>query len=381
MSTYSWIATEMRTGVIIDDLPGLTLEQVKDSLCRYESAQGRLALPMAPPSWERAILPGGSCLHLVDDQGDGQRPVPVWGGFVLEREPSTGDEIPVSAATMPAYFDRRFVGTRLYDGVGQNDIVADLVRTYAAQGSNGGIPIRVETVSGGAGKLRKRQYDDADDKTLYSALTELAAIKEGPEWYVGWEWQSNPERITPVLYVGDRVGATALPGLRPAATFEVPGPVTTAAQPWDYKTGRGATDVMATSSATADERPQSRHVITLDSERPTYEHRFTPSTSIVDTDTLDGHAERKSEVLAGGAKTLNLSSVMQADATDGAPRLGTDWSLGDDIGYVIGGLDRHGDDLVPAFPGGLDGVARDIGYEIDMRDLTIVTPILAGADL
>jgi hypothetical protein len=370
---YSWIAVEARTGLIIGDLPDFDCDQVADSISAYESSQGSLPLPTAPENWERATLDGGSCLILVDDLEDGSTPVPVWGGLVLDRERPTGDLLPVSLATLPAYFDRRFVRNKTYTQVGQNTIVADLVQSYVAAGSNGGLPIRVQIVGGNAGTLRDRTYDDADDKTVYSVLQELTDVIGGPEWYVGWEWLHNPERITPVLYVGDRLGVPAQVGMNPAATFEIPGPVSAASVVEDYKSGRGANDVMATSTASADVRPQSDHVVTADPDRPTFEHRFTPSTSITNVATLNGHAQSKALLMAPGALSVSLSAVVRD-----APRLGVDWNLGDDIGYVIGGQDRYGRETVPAFPGGRRGVARAIGWQLDFGAVDRVTPILAG---
>lgn len=370
--TYSWIATEAKTGLIITDLPDLSIGRVADSIGVYESTQGSLPLPTAPENWERATVHGGAVLNLVDNLEDGTS-VPVWGGIVTQRERNESDELPLSAATIPSYFDRQYVRGKSYTQVGQNMIVKDLIESYVAQGSNGGIPIRVEIVGGNPGTLRDRVYDDADDKTVYSVLQELSDVIGGPEWYVGWEWLHNPERITPVLYVGDRLGYAVPSGMSPAATFEMPGPVRSVSLTEDFAANRGANDVMAVSSASADVRPQSTHVVTPDPERPTFEYRFTPSTSITNVDTLNGHARAKALSMAGGALSVSLSAVAQD-----APRLGVDWNLGDDIGYVIGGPDRYGRETVPAFPGGRTGTARAIGWELTLGDLQLVTPILAG---
>lgn len=371
--TYSWIAVEAKTGLIIGDLPDLDVDKVADAIGRYESAQGNLPLPTAPENWERATVHGGSCLILVDDLGDGSTPTPVWGGLVSQRERSEADTLPLSLQTIPAYFDRQFVRGKTYTQTGQNLIVKDLIESYVATVSVGGIPIRVQIVGGNPGTLRDRTYDDADDKTVYSVLQELSDVIGGPEWYVGWEWLHNPERITPVLYVGDRIGSAVPAGLAAAATFEMPGPVRSFTLTEDFTSGRGANDVMAVSSASADVRPQSDHVVTVDPERPTYEYRFTPSTSITDVNTLNGHARSKAATMLGGATSVSLSAVVSD-----APRLGTDWNLGDDIGYVIGGLDRYGRETVPSVPGGRSGVARAIGWELELGDVELVTPILVG---
>ena len=368
---YTWHATEILTGRIIGDLPDLAIGTVKRTLMKYDSAQGTLPGPTAPENWERILLPKASCLHLVDGN------VPVWGGMTLDAERTSDDELPVSVATIEAYFADRYVGDETYTQVGQNLIVKDLVEKYAARGRNGGIPIRV-VVLDGPGKLRNRTYTDQAGKTLYSALRELSGVIGGPEWTVEWEWLHDPERIVPVLYVGTRVGKAPAPGLDVAATFEMPGSVQSVSVLDTYKSGSGANDVMAYSTATGDEQPQSQHVVTKDPERPTIEYRWSPSSSITDTNTLDDHATAKAHEMAGGARVISLTSTVA-----GAPRLGLDWSIGDDVGYVVGGTVDDGSrvyESVPAFPGGIRGTARAIGWELTLTGVETVVPVLQNGE-
>lgn len=374
--TLTWMATAVRTGEIIADLPFLEVKNLSRTLMKYTTASGTLPLATAPEDWLRATRHKAACLHLVDVDERQERPdVPVWGGWVTSRSRSTDDVLPLSIATLESYLADRYVGDVTYSQVGQNLIVKDLVERFVATGSNGGIPIRVVVVGGQPGTPRDREYKDISDKTVYSVLRELAGVQGGPEWTIEWELQHNPERITPVLYVGSRIGTPVPDGLAPAATFEAPGPTASAELEESYASGKGATDVLATSTADGDTRPQSQHVVTADPERPTIEYRFSPSTSIVETATLDDHARAKGAELAAGSAVLSLSAVV-----DRAPALGIDWSIGDDIGYVVGGADRHDEQTVPAFPNGLTGVARAIGWELDMTDVWIVTPVLQGTE-
>jgi hypothetical protein len=380
----SWLSVDARTGVVLADLPDLDVGKVSRSICRYDSTTGTLPVPTAPDGWLAATRPGGACMVLLDDV------TPIWGGMVTQRTRGSGDTIALALATIEAYFDRRFVGDVTYAQVGQNAIVADLITRYVATGPLGGIPIRVVQV-GGAGTLRDRTYADQDDKTVYSVLTDLAGVVGGPEWTVEWEHQSGPERYTPVLYVGARIGTGVTPGLAPAATFELPGPVTDAAVVEDYSGGKGANSVIASSSGVSGARPQSPAQIGADDGRPTFEARFTPSTSISDVTTLTGHAADALATLAPGTTTTSMSAV-----TVDAPKLGADFTLGDDVGYVLGGpgdvvyadtftdvwVDRFFPisgsvtGSVPAFPGGTSGVARAFGWELTLGATQILTPIL-----
>lgn len=385
----SWVSVDFRTGVVLADLPDLDVPRVGATLGTYFTTTASLPVPTAPENWLRATLPFGACLVLLDD-GD-----PVWGGLVSRRVRSGGDVAELTLVTWEAYLGRRFVGDVVYTGEPQNDLVVDLIDRFVQDGT---VPLVVE---GSGGTARDRTYEDAADKTVLTVLTELAGVQGGPEWTVSWRHLTGPERYVPVLEVADRIGTGVTGDLGPSATFEMPGPVTDAVLTEDWSEGRGATSVVATSTAQADERPQSPAVVSGDMERPTVEFRFTPSTSITVVDTLTGHAQRALAVLADGSQALTLS----ADCAT-APRLGRDWRLGDDIGYRIGGrvpglvselvedafVDTFEEtfgsvasvrsagwvETVPAFPGGLEGTARAVGWELSLAEPMVVTPILAG---
>lgn len=391
---FTWVAVDARTGVLIADLPDLSVPTIKRTICRYESATATLPLPTAPENWVEATRPKAVNFILLSDDD------PVWGGMVSTRQRGSGDLVEMSLATLESYLDSRYVGDVTYTGIGQNDIIASLVGAYIADGAKPGLPIRVQYATAGAGTPRDRTCTDASDKTVYSVLQELAGIAGGPEWTIEWEWQHNPERLTPVLYVGDRIGIAATPGFNPAASFEMPGCVQAAALLEDYTSGKGANDVMAVSTATGDVRPESAHHVLIDDGRPTIEYRFTPSTSITQTSTLDDHASAALAVMAPGSIALALTADYLT-----APPLGTDWRLGDDVAFTLGGLVPDGSthtesglwsdlwtdtfgvtgpvldypngrDTVPAFPGGFSGVARCIGWELTLGDTPLVTPIL-----
>jgi hypothetical protein len=390
--SLSWVACNAKDGRVLADLPDVSVGSVSVVLGSYTTTDATLPIPTAPADWVRATMPGGAFLVLLDDPGDGSAPVPVWGGMITRRRRTLGDVAPLSLATIEAYLDRRFVRDREFAGVSQTQIVKSLVEEFVT-----GFPIRVEASSSAIS--RDREYKDSDDKSVLAALSELFGVADGPEWTIGWEHQADPERYTPVLYVADRLGSGVPAGLGPAATFEAPGPVVEAELVEDFGAGKGATDVMATSTASQDVRPQSPHQVGA-SERPPFEHRFTPSTSISEISTLTAHAQAALGQMLDGAQALTLSAVVQD-----APRLGRDWFIGDDIGYRLGDawLTREGlypDDgvfpgtktfpvapkdvahrTVPAFPEGLSGTARCIGWSMDLSDVPVVTPILATEEV
>lgn len=371
--TFSWLSVEARTGRIIAELPLLDAPKVKQSIARYETTSATLPINLedAPPDWLRATKRGAAHLVLLtDNPNDPAHGIPLIGYKISRRRRNESDTITLDMVTAEAYFDQRFVGDEAFAAVGQNTIISTLVTNYATDtGPKHGIPIRTQMVTAGAGIVRDRNYFDYNDKTLYSALVDLAGVIGGPEWYVGWEWQYNPDRLTPVLCVGDRIGTAAT--MAPNAVFDMPGCVSSFDLLEDYGVNRGGNDVMATSSGQGDTRPQSPHQVAPTDDMPTFEVRFTPSTSIVDVNTLTSHAQAKLALTKAGSTALSLTAAVEA-----APVLGVDWFLGDDLGYAIGGLDQSGRDTVPAFPGGISGIARNSGWELTLDDTPFVTPIL-----
>lgn len=370
---YSWLSVEALTGKVIAELPEFECQSVSKQILDGSTASGGLPLTVkTPENWQRAVLEGGSALVLVDDESL----VPVWGGLVTHTTPDHTDRVPVSLATYETgYLARRFVGDVEYEQVGAVDIIVDVLQKFVLAGSNGGIPMRIVVEGASRGVVTDQTYQDTADKTVLSVLQTLSALDGGPEWTINWETKDSGQSYTPVFRIsGTKLGSRTPAGLSPAATFEIPGPVAEVSLDRDYTDGSGANDIMATSTAAGATRPQSEHVVVQDPNRPTFELRFTPDTDVDEVDDrLDSFARARAAEVAEGSRTLALKGAVQD-----APRLGVDWSEGDDIGFVVGGLDRFGKDRVPAFPGGMSGVVRAMGWVLDLDGLERITPVLEG---
>ena len=221
--TLSWVAVNANTGQMIADLPELELPGMFGcTLMRYESQTATLPLgDSTPENWRQATRPGAVFLVCLDDDGQ----TPLWGGLIIDRERTHDGPVQLSMVTVEGYLDRRYVGNRNYSAGAQNLIARDLIDFYVKTGVLRGLPIRVQVV-GGNGALRARTYKDIEDKTVYSVLGDLSGVIGGSEWTVGWENVNN--LITPVFYVGDRIGRSAPTDLEPAAQFYLPGSVTSA---------------------------------------------------------------------------------------------------------------------------------------------------------
>lgn len=356
--SLSWVACEARTGRVILDLPDLVVPRVGAVLGSYASATASLPVVSAPENWVRATMPRGALLVLLDDDR------PVWGAGITGRTRTAGDTIELTLATPEAfYLGTRYVGDLTRTSTGQCQIVADLVDAFVLDGT---VPLSVQIVGADA-TLRDRTYEAAQHKTVLAALSELSGVIGGPEFTVEWVRDLDDGVVVyrPVLLVGDRIGSPVPDGLGPAATFELPGPVTEVSLVEDYREGKGATSATAYSSGTGEAVPAQTASI-ADPDRPTTEYHWSPSTSITQESTLLGHAQRAVAAMVGGARALSLTAVL-----DDAPRLGRDWWIGDDVGYRV---------EAPAFPDGLSGTARAIGWQMDLPQdgPTTITPVLAA---
>lgn len=348
----SWVSVNALTGSIVADLPTLRPDgSLKRTIGRHEAQTATLPLDGAPENWKTATREKSVFLVALSDPLDNEpRGLPLWGGMVTGIEPNEGSELPISMITAEDYLNDRFVGDESFFTWPQNDIVEELILKYVA---NDGIPIRVVKLPG-ANPVRGRTYADKDDKTVYAILEELSGVINGPEWTIEWEWVDK-RKLGLVLYVGERIGSAAPAGLGPSSWFNLPGNVSKARLSKGYQRGEGANDVMAVSSGSADARPQSSHHVAPNDGRPKIEFRWSPSTSITEQATLEGHAERALAGLKDGTKALSIT----------ADRKGTTpFSLGDDVGFNLTSW---------AWPDGISGTARAIG--IEWTDTTIV-PVL-----
>lgn len=398
--TLSWLAVEASTGLVIAPLPGVRVTRVSSVLGDVTTCDGYIPVGSFPTDWVRATEGRATNLILVDDYKSKTVPVPLWGGWVMRRTRSLAAEMRVTLSSLEGWLDSYRISTdRTFTGVSQTEIAKALVVEYALSGPHP-LPLRIDAKP--STRLRDKTYEATSNKPVLTALQELSAIENGPEFTITWEWQHNPERITPVLTIADRIGTAPMPGLAPAATFSTTraGMVVAASLTEDYSHGQYASNVMTWSSGTGQARPQSTPQTFTDPIRPDVQFWHYPGSDITQQDTLDGYARQYLDRMRHGGTALSITAIM-----DKAPRLASDWYIGDDIRYAIGGtvaspatelvsdayvdvyaedyrgrarVKKHpgGVDSAPQFPGGLTGTARCVGWHLDPAEPATVTPIL-----
>lgn len=370
-----WIACNLHTGDTLASLPGLLVDYpIINTIGQYDTATAHLILDGSQPvNWLEATTPGAALLACYDDDDDDM--AIQYAAYVNFRQRNgETDGVDLTLVTTEGYLNRRYISQDLDYTTpaehGQNAVVEDLVERFIKDGSDGdGLPITVVNVDNAPGTLIGPKYRDADSGTVYDALQALSALDDGPEWTIRWEWRSDYSGLKAKLYVGSRLGTAAPATGSPKATFEMPGCLITANLTEDYSEDKGANAVEAYTSV-GGIAPSDWQTASDMAGRPRFEFRFEPQTGQVTSDELVSYARKAVRNMKNGGNSVALVADRQT-----APRYNSQWFLGDDIGYVIGGLNEDGEDIVPAFPGGLTGVERVVGVQLGIDTISPVAEV------
>lgn len=353
----SWYGCDLLTGNIVEDLPSIKpTGPLSRKLGDSTTLQFDLNLPGAPADWESATAPGRSLLVAVDTATD----TPLWAGCVLPREGGTGQTVPIGAVTLERYLDSRFPGTQTLIGTDQ----ADVITALATPALTGGPPFVIDAVD--TGVTMDYLVQDGDDKSILSCLQEVMALEGGPEWTIDVVWNGTHDGFTFPLRVRAAIGTQTS---NPEGTFDFPGCVSSYSLAESYETGKGATRVIARGEGEGTSRLTSTpHDATalIAAGWPTWEYRYTPATGLTDPDQLEAHAAKSLTLMQQGARVWSIEAVASQ-----APRLGTDWVLGDSVHLAVEASPRH--------PAGTDVVARCWSWELD-PGADRVRPILVEED-
>lgn len=365
------------TGQVIEELsdlvPGGRLTHVLGSttaanftLPLLSGQAGDVSWGAPPRDWKAATEPGRSMIVVTTGANEGIEQ-PVWAGITYERRGGSAPVARLACATFESYLERRFIGTHDFNAVDEVTVAQVLIEDANLVE---GVQFEVDVTP--SGTTRDREYFTYDDKTVYDALSELMNIN-GIEWTIQPAWKdANHNSFSKVITVADRVGVAAPPG-GPSAIFDVQASSvfdvqadTDVRYEWfeSYDRRYGANHIVAVSSGQGDIRPESvpaRDEPLFVIGWPRYEHRYTPSSSIINVSTLNAHALAKLAFVGRGARTLAITA-----RADVYPRLKHNWDSGDDIGFKLIG---------PYDPTGIEGTARCLGWELDPQQ-NLVSPLL-----
>lgn len=343
---FQFLAVSLTSGIVLAEFPDL---QVSKFSYRFEEMTSETVLiPWRdiPSNWNEATVPYGTAILLTRGS------TVLWGGIVVKRERTLqGDGLSLTLATVEHYFDRVYVGDRVYSNRDQCEIVEDLVSSTL-----NGHRFILSVEASPSHVRRDRTYEADSDKTLLSAIQELSNVQGGPEWCTSWKARGGV--YLPVLTVADRVGS-----ISPVTTFDE-SVMTSFRVLEDYSAGYGANVVWAVGATTGETQLRSDVMVAEQSCRPVVEHVVRPSSSITRKETLNGHASSALQQLRDGTNTVDMTLNLMA-----APIIYEEWKPGDVVAWTVADDDGRLD--------GFDhGEARVVGYDIDFSGVWTITPVL-----
>lgn len=343
--TVDWLACDLVTGDVLAYLPTVG-GAISRALGAYTQDSLTVPIPAAGPGATRTFLveatqTARSMLVCVVNN------VPVWGGIIIKPTGGTIATTTYSTVSLEGYLARRYVGDHKWTQRDQTSVIA---AGLIADAQTEGIGLVLDCPPSGV--LRDREYLDQDDGTVYDRLVELMSVENGPEWTIDLEWADERQQsIAKVFRCYPRIGR-AVPGATISTTGAARASYTFSES---YAAGEGANHIVATSSGEGTDRPQSRPAradVLLEGGMPRYELRFTPSSSIKDSSTLQSHARSRLSQIANGTTRLDIDARWDAEPV----RLALDIALGDQVAFDLRGH-MH--------PLGLTGDARLIGWKLD----------------
>lgn len=352
----TWHSVNLRTGAVNGTVDaaiqgafgrtvGTSTSSQMDVLCWDEVAGEPV------PGWEAATEPGLTGLVALDQD---EQIVGGFCGMVLRRRRDHTAVVSLDLASPEAYLDRRYVTDHEFEQADEAVIVRGVLDGILTDG----IALTLDTPD--TGTRRDRAYADDDDKTLLSVLEDLMGVEGGPEFTIDTVWANDDHtHVEFVFRLRPRIGRDLdLPETQ--LVFGEQGNVTGFEYVEDYSSDSGANDVMATSSGEGESRPESAHMVAGDlfPAWPRYEHRFSPSTSIVELDTLNAHARDQLAKMLNGTTTLACDCDLDSVVLPG---------LGDAVDVQL---------TAPSFPARRDAdgwlvpgyhrVVDAMGWEIDL---------------
>ena len=350
----AWYGADLRSGRIAEELRSFQGGALSRRLGASTSMSGTLTVAGAPSGWPEATDPGRTLLVAVDTATG----VPLWAGITLNRKGGSKSTVDLTAATAEIYLDRRYPGDYTATGVDQTDVMAALATAALTDGP----PLVLETTD--TGTLIDYVMADSEDRTILSAIQEVAGMDGGPEWTIEVRWADAAQtRFELVLQIAPTIGTLSS---LPAAVFDLPGCIADYALIESYEKGAGATRVIARGERSSDARTSST-VHTADdllaNSWALWEERFTPASGITDLTQLERHAAAALALMGTGSRAWALEAVASQ-----APRLGVDWVLGDSIRVQVTRSPRH--------PEGIETIARAYAWSLDVGSNQLIPTLL-----
>lgn len=199
-----WLACDLKTGLVLTELPLTASGPVKRSLSTIESDTVTFAVAdkATPPDWADVVVPGRTMIVLTLDD----TPVQAW---TLDSDVVGEAAVPLGVQSLEACLDSVNVPDLDAYDLDQAETLAELMAPTVA---NFGFEVTWSPV----GQTAERDYYADDDATVLSAANALNELRGGPEWRIVPVWEDGTHRrIRKLIQIGPRVG-----DVRPDVIFD-----------------------------------------------------------------------------------------------------------------------------------------------------------------
>ncbi|MBS2962592.1 hypothetical protein KGA66_06005 [Actinocrinis puniceicyclus] len=355
-----WYAADAATGAVLDELP-LVPSPIARVVGQPMSTSAQLTISGAPSGWIEDTEPGRTMVVCVVDE------TPIWAGLVIGRARGSAPTAALSLVTPEAYLDRRYASDHTWSAVDECSVVgAGLIGDCAVDG----LGLIVDAVA--SGTLISETYADSNDTSILSALTSLMQTGS-PEITIDVAWSDST--MTSFDLIARIRHTLGVHSSTPNAVFELPGCVISYTQTEDYTSGKGATAARAYGNGEGATRATSGDVLSplIAQGWPRWDHRWTPNQATTDPAVLTAAATQAVAVMGAGTSIWTLDA-----AASQAPRVGTDWGLGDTVALQVDPSPAGGQIIAPGHPNGVQVNLRALGWSLDFAGNKL-TPVLAGS--
>lgn len=352
----TWFLHDLKTGAKVEELPLRPSGTIERTVGKASSLSLSLDVHDArcPANWVELMDPRRAMIVVVEDG------VPLQ-GYVIAGDSAGEPTATWNVSSLEGVLDRINVRTHdFYEGEHDEAFVA---QTLLADVIGPDFGFDIDAVA--TGKSADHSYTYEEDRSVGSALNDLASAEGGPEWTIRLTWADSErqQRIIKTIHVGPKIGVDAT-----SVVFEN---VHLKSRTRNRSAARDdmAVRVQAVSDGSGPDRPMSEVFVdqdAIDAGVPPWEAR-------VRVGAIDEVAQLNRIALAGlsrrrfGVRTWEMELAL---TMEGCPRIGHDFDAGDTVTIQT---DPTFDD-----PASWHGTARVIGWRANVDadgNLSTVTPV------
>lgn len=333
-------------GVELGELQNIQCNSVSVSMLEAETTSFKIPYNNLPSDWTDSLQPYKSVILMIDDTTN----VAYYGGFITKRTRKQSDAcIQLDCTDVLGYLKRVYVPTLSYSQISQTLLLQDVIQQSLRYST---VPI---TVSADESPVKRdRTINEADNKTVFDIIDSFNGLDGGTELSHSWEYDVTSSTWKCIIRISDHIGQSTpiiLDG-RMFSDFQMIE---------DYTTGYGGNSVLAYSTSGNTQLESSWHSSRFWG-RPLLQYRWSPSSSIVNVDTLNSYAAQKLHDIELGTTTYSFSCPYAL-----MPPLGVVWSLGDSMRFTLHSTQFK--DITTV-------TARAVGYTMSFNNAWTITPLL-----